>query len=109
MPGLPSDVDPASGAADSPTTNVDVQLTAVDAGDARDAKLLNQIGFIGDDATTEVETVKQWCQAHGLEVLTGAYGPGFLWIDVPEVFMDFVLEVMNRKSVLATGYTEPAI
>lgn len=91
-----------------PTTNVDVQFTAVDAG-AQDAKLLNQIGFVSDDAATEVETVEQWCRARGLEVTTGAYGPGFLWIDVPDVFMDFVLEVMDRKSLLATGYTEPVI
>ena len=92
-----------------PTTNVDVQFTAVDAGDSQDAKLLNQIGFVSDDATTEVETVEQWCQARGLEVTTGHYGPGFRWIDVPDVFMDFVLEVMDRKSLLATGYTEPVI
>lgn len=92
-----------------PTTNVDVQLTGVDAGGSQDAKLLNQIGFVSDDATTEVGTVEQWCQARGLEVATGAYGPGFLWIDVPDVFMDFVLEVMDRKSLLAAGYTEPVI
>ena len=92
-----------------PTTNVDVQLTAVDAGDSQDAKLLNQIGFVSDDATTELETVRQWCEARGLDVATGHYGPGFFWIDVPEVFMDFVLEVMDRQSLLATGYTEPVI
>lgn len=47
--------------------------------------------------------------AAGLKVATGVYGPGFLWIDVPDVFMDFVIEVMDRKSLLATGYTEPVI
>ena len=92
-----------------PTTNVDVQITGIEAGGPQDAKLLNQIGFVSDDAATEVESVVQWCEARGLRTATGDYGPGFLWIDLPDVFADFVLEVMDRKPLLATGYAEPVI
>ena len=90
-----------------PTTNVDVQLTGVDAGPAQDVKQLNQLGFVSDDAASDLATVVEWCQARDLQVVTGEYGPGFLWVDAPDIFSDFVLEIMERKTLLATGYTEP--
>jgi len=92
-----------------PTTNVDVQITGIDAGGPQDGKIFNQIGFVSDDAAADVEAVEQWCENRGLRTVTGNYGPGFLWIDAPDVFADFVLEVMERKVLLATGYTEPVI
>lgn len=92
-----------------PGTNVDVQFTGLEPIDPPQRKTMNQLGFVSDDAQGEMESVQRWCEATGLETSTGDYGPGFRWIDVPEVFLDFVLEVMDRKSLLATGYSEPEI
>lgn len=32
---------------------------------------------------------------------------GFLWIDLPDVFMDFVFEIMDRSALLRHGYRFP--
>ena len=49
----------------------------------------------------------EWCTSRRLRVVEGEYGPGFLWIDLPDVFMDFVFEIMDRSALLDHGHLFP--
>lgn len=90
-----------------PGTNVDVQLTGMMPVEPQGRKTMSQLGFVSDDARADIESVRRWCDERGLRTVVGEFGPGFLWIDLPDVFMDFILEVMDRKALLASGCSLP--
>ena len=91
----------------APGSNVDVQLTGMPPIQPQDRKHLSQFGFVSDDAEGDRTALRQWCVSRGLRVVEGEYGPGFLWFDLPDVFMDFVFEIMDRAALLSHGYRFP--
>jgi hypothetical protein len=91
----------------APGTNVDVQLTGMPPVQPQGRKHLSQFGFVSDDAESDRTALREWCISRDLRVVEGEYGPGFLWIDLPDVFMDFVFEIMDRSALLRDGYRFP--
>jgi catechol 2,3-dioxygenase-like lactoylglutathione lyase family enzyme len=91
----------------APGTNVDVQLTGMAPIAPQGRKHLSQFGFVSDDAEGDRAAMSEWCISRGLHVVEGEYGPGFLWIDLPDVLMDFVFEIMDRSALLGDGYRFP--
>ena len=107
MDGTMADGDFAMSVLRAPGANVDVQLTGMSPIRPQGRKLLSQFGFVSDDAEGDRTAVREWCESRGLQVVEGEYGPGFLWIDLPDVFMDFVFEIMDRSALLGHGYRFP--
>jgi hypothetical protein len=91
----------------APGTNVDVQLTGMPPISPQGRKHLSQFGFVSDDAEADRAALREWCTSRDLRAIEGEYGPGFLWIDLPDVFMDFVVEIMDRSALLRHGYRFP--
>ena len=91
----------------APGTNVDVQLTGMPPVPAQGRKHLSQLGFVSDHAEADRAALRSWCSSRDLRVVEGEYGPGFLWIDLPDVFLDFVFEIMDRSALLSHGYRFP--
>lgn len=107
MDGTMADGDFTMSVLRAPGTNVDVQLTGMAPIAPQGRKHLSQLGFVSDDAEGDRAGMREWCTSRGLRVVEGEYGPGFLWIDLPDVFMDFVFEIMDRSALLSHGYRFP--
>ena len=107
MDGTMADGDFSMSVLRAPGANVDVQLTGMAPIHPQGRKHLSQFGFVSDDAEGDRNALREWCAARDLRVLEGEYGPGFLWIDLPDVFMDFVFEIMDRSALLGHGYRFP--
>ena len=93
----------------APGTNVDVQLTGMAPIEPQGRKHLSQFGFVSDDVEGDRTALREWCNSRDLRVIEGENGPGFIWIDLPEVFMDFVFEIMDRSALLRHGYRFPEL
>ncbi len=102
-PALPADMRMLR----QPAANVDLQLTGLERVAPQDRKIMNHYGFISDDADADVATVAEWCEARSFEVTTGLYMPRMFWIDVPQLFLDFVLEVMDAAELRKYEYPWP--
>jgi hypothetical protein len=107
MDGTMADGDFTMSVLRAPGKNVDVQLTGMAPIPPQGRKHLSQFGFVSDDAEGDRAAVRDWSTSRGLQVVEGEYGPGFLWIDLPDVFMDFVFEIIDRSALLSHGYRFP--
>ena len=107
MDGTMADGDFTMSVLRAPGTNVDIQLTGMTPIEPQGRKHLSQFGFVSDDAEGDRAAMREWSTSRGLQVVEGEYGPGFLWIDLPDVFMDFVFEIMDRSALLGHGYRFP--
>lgn len=107
MDGAMADGDFTMSVLRSPGANVDVQLTGMPPISPQGLKHLSQFGFVSDDAEGDRAALRAWCMSRCLRFVEGEYRPGFLWFDVPDVFMDFVLEIMDRSALLRHGYRFP--
>jgi len=92
-----------------PAANVDLQLTGLTRVDPQGRKFMNHYGFISDDADADIAAVTEWCEARNLEVTTGLFMPRMFWIDVPQLFLDFVLEVMDAEELKKHDYPWPPV
>lgn len=80
-----------------PGANIDVQFSRSGTG-ARDAdKLRSQIAFLSETPRAALEALAEWAAAHGLAASIGAYSPREFWLDLPEAFVDFVIEAMRPE------------
>lgn len=90
-----------------PAANVDLQLTGLPRVGPQDRKFMNHYGFISDDPDADIATVTEWCEARNFELNTGLFMPRMFWIDVPQLFLDFVLEVMDAEELKKFDYPWP--
>ena len=90
-----------------PAVNVDLQLTGLPRIAPQERKIMNHYGFISDDAEADIATVAEWCQSKGFETTTGLYMPRMHWIDVPQLFLDFVIEFMDGDELKKFPYPWP--
>ena len=80
-----------------PGTNIDLQFSRSDT-TRRDAdKLRSQVSFLSDTPRQDLEALAAWFGAHGLEASVGAYSDREFYLDVPEAFVDFVIEAMRPE------------
>ena len=78
----------------------DIQLVEVDEKPMHDKSRKNShIAFISDNPTAEIEKVERWSLENGVRFEKGSWKEKELWFDFPEVFVDFVIEVMHISVV----------
>ncbi|MBR0652900.1 hypothetical protein GXW78_24815 [Roseomonas terrae] len=80
-----------------PGANVDLQFSrSTTAG--RDAdKLRSQVSFLSETPREDLEALRTWFGARGLAASVGAYSDREFYLDVPEAFVDFVIEAMRPE------------
>ena len=77
-----------------PGTNVDLQFSRSETA-SRDAdKRRSQVSFLSDTPRQDLEALAAWFQARGLGASVGAYSDREFFLDVPDAFVDFVIEAM---------------
>ena len=80
-----------------PATNIDLQFSRSDT-TRRDAdKLRSQVSFLSETPRQDLEALAAWFGAQGLEASVGAYSDREFYLDVPEAFVDFVIEAMRPE------------
>ncbi|RAI58780.1 hypothetical protein [Roseicella frigidaeris] len=80
-----------------PGANVDLQFSRSETV-GRDAdKLRSQVSFLDEAPRAALERLADWARAHGLAAEIGAYSDREFWLDLPEAFVDFVIEAMRPE------------
>lgn len=78
-----------------PGTNVDLQFSRSDS-TTRDAdKLRSQVSFLSEKPRQDLQELAAWAGEHGLEASVGSYSDREFYLDVPDAFVDFVIEAMT--------------
>jgi hypothetical protein len=80
-----------------PGANIDLQFSRSETA-ARDAdKLRSQVAFLSDPPREALEALSAWCAAQGLVARVGAYSDREFYLDLPDAFVDFVIEAMRPE------------
>lgn len=64
-----------------------------------DEKRNSHIAFLSDDPLADIAALKMWIEGRGKQCMQGSWSDWEHYLDCPEVFIDFVVEVMHRSIV----------
>ena len=78
--------------------SVDIQLIETDDKPLQtEVKINSHIAFISDNPEKEIERLKKWIESKDKKFVQGKWSDKEFWFDLPEIFVDFVIEVMNTS------------
>ena len=80
-----------------PGTNIDLQFSRSDTTQRDADKRRSQVSFLSDTPQQALETLAAWFTAQGLAADVGAYSDREFFLDVPDAFVDFVIEAMRPE------------
>ncbi len=62
-------------------------------------KINTHIAFISTTHKEDVEKIKQWAENKGLTFRQGGWSDIELWFDLPDLFINFVIEIMHTSMI----------
>jgi hypothetical protein len=62
-------------------------------------KINNHIGFLFDSPREIIDKVVEWTKTKNIEYILGSWSEKELWIDLPNIFSTFVIEIMHSSIV----------
>lgn len=77
-----------------PGSNIDLQLSRSETAHRDADKRRSQVAFLSDTPRADLEALAAWARGRGLIVVVGAYSDREFFLDLPEAFVDFVIEAM---------------
>lgn len=77
-----------------PGANIDLQLSRSDSTHRDPDKRRSQVAFLSDTPRVDLEKLAAWAKTEGLEALVTSSSDREFHLDMPEAFVDFVLEAM---------------
>lgn len=80
-----------------PGANIDLQFSRSETTQRDADKRRSQVSFLSDTPKQDLEAVADWFRARGLEASVGAYSDREFFLDVPDAFVDFVIEAMRPE------------
>ena len=80
-----------------PGSNIDLQFSRSDTTQRDGDKLRSQVSFLSDTPREALDALAAWFEARGLAASVGAYSDREFYLDVPEAFVDFVIEAMRPE------------
>jgi hypothetical protein len=80
-----------------PGANVDLQFSRSPTANRDTDKLRSQVSFLSETPREDLEELAAWTHEHGLKAEVGAYSDREFYLDVPEAFVDFVIEAMRPE------------
>jgi hypothetical protein len=78
-----------------PGTSVDLQFSRSETVHRDADKLRSQVSFLSDTPEAALEDLAAWAREHGMDATVGSYSDREFYLDVPEAFVDFVIEAMT--------------
>src|SRR4029077_16591074 len=79
-----------------PGANVDLQFSRSQISNRDADKLRSQVSFLSETPRTDLEELAKWARERALKAEVAAYSDREFYLDVPEAFVDFVIEAMRR-------------
>lgn len=80
--------------------NFDIQLIEVEGKQLEDdTRRSSQISFISENPTEHIEKVRAWAESEGLKFLQNSWNEHEFYFDLPDLFVDWVIEVMHVSVV----------
>ncbi|MBK1658881.1 hypothetical protein [Paracraurococcus ruber] len=80
-----------------PGTDVDLQFSHSKTANRDADKLRSQVSFLSDTPREALEALADWARSRGMQAVVGAYSDREFWLDLPEAFVDFVIEAMRPE------------
>lgn len=80
-----------------PGTNIDLQFSRSETTQRDEDKRRSQVSFLSDRPQADLEALADWFRAGGLTAEVGAYSDREFFLDVPDAFVDFVIEAMRPE------------
>ncbi len=62
-----------------------------------EVKRNSHIAFLSDDPKRELGRIQEWVESKGHKFLSGGWSDREFYFDCPDVFIDFVIEVMHTS------------
>lgn len=73
-----------------------IQLIEVDEVSGQDkSRTSSHIAFISDAPAGHIEKIERWASEKNIRFEKGSWSDRELWFDLPDLFVDFVVEVMH--------------
>lgn len=74
----------------------DIQLVEVDEKPVQSkTRASSHVAFISNTPAEQIERVEKWAAQNGIRFEKGGWSDKELWFDLPDLFVDFVVEVMQ--------------
>jgi len=64
-----------------------------------DKKISTHIAFLSDTPQNDVDKIKSWAKEMKINFSQGSWSDKELWFDLPEIFVNFVVEIMHTDIV----------
>ena len=80
-----------------PGANIDLQFSRVATAPREEDKNRAQVSFLSETPRAELEDLAAWARARGLQAEVGSYSDREFYLDVPDAFVDFVIEAMRPE------------
>lgn len=79
---------------------VDIQIIEVsDNTVSIDKKKNTHIAFLSDNPKSDIEQIEKWVKQKNINFIKGQWQPEMLWFDLPNIFVNFVVEIMDELVV----------
>jgi hypothetical protein len=62
-----------------------------------DVKVNSHIAFISKTPKEDLNKIKEWIENKGFLTREGSWSDKELWLDCPDIFIDFVIEIMHTS------------
>lgn len=62
-------------------------------------KTNTHISFLSDTPKEDIDEIKKWAKTKGVAFKHGGWSDKELWFDFPELFVNFVIEIMHTSVV----------
>ena len=80
-----------------PGANVDLQFSRSLSTNRDTDKLRSQVSFLSETPREDLEELAAWIRERGLKADVAAYSDREFYLDVPEAFVDIVIEAMRPE------------
>jgi hypothetical protein len=80
-----------------PGANVDLQFSRSQIPNRDADKLRSQVSFLSETPREDLEELASWIRERKLKAEVGAYSDREFYLDVPDAFVDFVIEAMRPE------------
>ncbi len=67
--------------------------------EATEKKSNSHIAFLSDDPKADIDEIGEWVEDRGFAFIDGQWSGRERYFDCPEVFVDFVVEIMDRSVI----------
>ena len=61
-------------------------------------KFNTHVGFLSDTPKKDIEEIKKWAEKKNLKFRQGSWSDRELWFDLPDLFVNFVIEIMHTST-----------